>query len=97
MENEALKKFLLYGLAAIVLGLLVIIVPLITFAEFNVLGSFSVVQSFSNGFRGIEGTSPLGTSRSGIDYLLVLVFSFVIAASAYAVVKRRMDVFQTMN
>ena len=87
-----MKKLLLYGLTAIVLGLLVIIVPLITFAEFNVLGSFSVVQSFSNGFRWIEGTSPLGTSSSGIDYLLVLVFSFVIAASAYVVVKGRMHV-----
>lgn len=87
-----MKKTLLYLLAAVVLGILVTIVPLITVAQIGSTGNRqneSYTSLLRKSLGQLEGQYDLKTSsgNSDIEFLTV---SFVIALVAYILVKYRM-------
>jgi hypothetical protein len=92
METYTLKKTLLYSGVAIVLGLLLTLVPLITLAEFrpeNHYDTTAHIQSFSGQMKRLEGTYGLDKpAYTGVD-LQVLGVCFTVALVIYLFFKRR--------
>jgi hypothetical protein len=88
METDTLKKILLYSAVAVVLGLLLTLVPLITLAEFR--AENSAVYSFQAKMREIETPTYGGDTQTFSAYVLdVLAISFAIALVVYVLFKRR--------
>jgi hypothetical protein len=80
MEAKTLKKILLYSLVAMVLGLSLVLVPLITISEATTTDYF-LMPSLSNRLEKIEGKySP----DADVAFFAI---SFVIALVAYLLVK----------
>jgi hypothetical protein len=84
-----LKKTLLYSVTAVVLGLLLTIVPLMTSAETRAGNYYGIPKSFSQGFTKLEG-SRLGEPKPVNADLEILAISFTIALVTYILFKRRM-------
>jgi hypothetical protein len=87
-----MKKTVLYLGAAVILGVLITVVPLVTIAE---IGNENIAtqtgpapSSVSKGFGQLEGQVSPETSLSDRD-LAVLAISFVIALAAYALTTHR--------
>ena len=90
METGTLKKILLYSAVAVVLGLLLTLVPLITLAEFRPENHYSVFYSLSEKMGEIEKpTYDRDTSAFSAYNLDILAISFVIALVVYVLFKRR--------
>jgi len=84
MEADTLKKILVYSAVAVVLGLALTLVPLITITlAVRVENHFVMRRSVPEGLEQLEGPN-----HSTSD-MKILAFSFVIASVAYLLFKRR--------
>lgn len=90
METDTLKKILVYLAVAVVLGLFLMLVPLITIAEIRFENNYVMSRSLWEGFEKLEDNRFLGTSQYSDAGLEVLVISFVIALVVYVLFKRRL-------
>lgn len=77
------KKILIYVLVAVVTGVLTVMVPVITLVE--VKSGLTVRESF----QGLDASYMLGTTRSDVSDLTVLVIGFAVALSAYLLTRRK--------
>lgn len=85
-----MKRTLLYSIAALILGLVLTLVPLVTFAELKTEesdGRFLFGPSLEN-FVDHYG---LDSSRYSFVDLEIFTISFVIALSVYALFKHRIS------
>ena len=92
MEMDSLKKILLYSVVAVVLGLLLTLVPLITLAEFRAENQYDgrpYVQSFPEGMKRLDGTYGLDTPAYSTADLQVIGVCFAIASVVYVLFRRR--------
>jgi branched-subunit amino acid ABC-type transport system permease component len=91
----ALRKILLYSVVAVVLGLLLILIPLITLADIRTEKDFqygppSYLESLPEQLRKLEGASNgLNKPAYSTADLQILVISFAIALVVYLLFKRR--------
>ena len=92
METDTLKKILLYSGVAVVLGLLLTLVPLITLAEFRTENHYDATlyaQSLPERMKRLEGTYGLDTPAYSTANLQVLGVCFAIALVVYVLFRRR--------
>jgi hypothetical protein len=85
------KRLLIYLATAVVLGVLAMVAPLITLAEFRHEEFTATSPWIRANFRGLEGYDNLATSNSDVPGFTVLTVSFVIAMIAYLMVRRRIQ------
>jgi hypothetical protein len=88
LEARRMKKTLLYIAIAVILGLSLTIVPLITLAEIKTGDTYVMPQSLSGQLEKLEGSHANMTSSNATD-VEVLGVSFVIALVVYVVFKPR--------
>jgi len=92
MEMSTLKKILLYSGVAVVLGLLLTLVPLITLAEFRAENHYDTpvyAQSLSERMKSLEGTYALYKPAFSTTDVQVLGVCFAIASVVYVLFRRR--------
>jgi len=93
MEANTLRRTLLYSAVAVVIGLLLTLVPLITLAEIKAgYNHYAMPSSLSQRMETLEGARAhfdADTPRYSAYDLEILAFSFVIALVAYVLFKRR--------
>jgi len=92
MEMDTLKKILLYSGVAVVLGLLLTLVPLITLAEFRAENHYDALlhaQSLPEQMKRLEGTYCLDKPAYSTADLQVLGVCFAIALVVYVLSRRR--------
>ena len=89
MEAETLKKILLYSLVAMVLGLSLMLVPLITISKVKANDYLLMPEQLSKELQGIEGTYQEKIEAIYCQNVEVGIFaiSFVIALVVYLLVK----------
>jgi len=85
-----LKRTLLYSIAALILGLVLILVPLVTFAELKTEESNGRFL-FGTSLEKLEGYYCLDSPRYSFVDLEIFTISFVIALSVYALFKHKMS------
>ena len=83
-----LRKPLVYSTVAIVVGLLLVLVPLITVVGTGSENHNGTLESFSRGLQGLDGSTS-GSSKSSTSDVESLVLSFVIAIVAFMFFRRR--------
>jgi hypothetical protein len=83
------KRLVIYIASAVVLGVLVMVAPLITFAEFRHEGFMATSPWIRSNLRGLEGYDSLAASNSDVPGFTILTVSFVVAMIAYLLVSRR--------
>lgn len=83
-----MRKVLLYIITAVVLGLLMTLVPLVTFAKITPTHTDAEAYLFSKSLRALEGIRASTPTYSHAD-VEVLVISFVVALIVYILFKRR--------
>lgn len=84
-----MKKILLYSAVAVVLGLLLTLVPLITLAEIRAEDHYAMLGSFCEQLEKLEGPRGLGGPKYSAADVEVFAISFVIALVVYVLFKRR--------
>ena len=84
-----MKKILLYSAAAVVLGLLLMLVPLITLAKIRPNHYHAMRNSLSEKLETLDGTYDFGGSKYSAADVKVFAISFVVALVAYMLFKRR--------
>ena len=92
METDTLKKILLYSVVAVVLGLSLTIVPLITLAEFRTENHYDTplyAKAFSEGMKNLEGAHGLDKPAYSIADFEALGVCFAIALVVYLLFRRR--------
>lgn len=92
-----MKKVLLYSLVAMVLGLSLMLVPLITVSNVKAISYFPMPEQLSKELQGIEGMNKEGiedTYRQKLEMIYsqnteveIFAISFVIALVVYLLVK----------
>jgi hypothetical protein len=83
------KRLLIYVASAVVLGILMMVIPLITFAEVS-HETFAPTSLWLNqNIRGLEGYSSLSEPNSDSFGFTVLVVSFVVSMVVYLFVRHR--------
>ena len=85
-----MNKILVYSAVAVVLGLMLIIVPLITLAEIIAENHYAPVGSFCKELEKLEGTYGLDAPKYSAADLEIFAISFVIALVVYVLFKRRL-------
>ena len=88
VEAAYLDKTLLYLVAAITTGLLLVLIPLIGLAEMVTEDSYSIPQSLSRQLEKLEGFQMDKTGHSALS-LEILFLGFAAALSVYFLSKRR--------
>jgi hypothetical protein len=83
-----LKKILFYSAVAVVLGLFVILVPLVTFAETTTENDYAMPQTLNKRLERLEGYVADEPKCSSSD-VEALAFSFVVASVVYLLFKRK--------
>jgi hypothetical protein len=83
------KRLLVYVASAVVLGILVTVIPLITFAEVRHESFIPSSPWLNENIRGLEGYSSLGAPNSDSFGFTILVVSFVVAMVVYLFVRHR--------
>lgn len=86
-----MRKGLLYLTISAAVGLLVILMPVFTFAAIGDGDDLQVVESLSRGLRGLEGAYSLTAPRSPISDLEVLIVSFAVALFVYLLTRRKLS------
>lgn len=84
-----MRKMLLYMATAVILGLLMTLVPLVTFAKITPSHVDTEAYLFSKSLRELEGVRVDKPTYSYAD-IEVLAISFVAALIVYLLFKRRM-------
>ncbi|MBX5328757.1 MAG: hypothetical protein QHH18_05465 [Candidatus Bathyarchaeota archaeon] len=83
-----MRKVLLYAVTAVILGLLITLVPLVTFAKITPAHTDAEAHVLSKSLRDLEGLRADTPTYSHAD-IEVLAISFVVALIAYILLKRR--------
>ncbi|MDH5374245.1 MAG: hypothetical protein OEZ21_02270 [Candidatus Bathyarchaeota archaeon] len=83
-----MKRALLYSIAALILGLVLTLVPLVTFAELKTKESIGRFLSGTS-LEKLEGYYCLDSLRYSFVDLEIFTISFVIALSVYALFKHK--------
>lgn len=81
MEAARLRRAWIYSILAIIVGLLLILVPLITLASVKAENHIAILES-------LDGSSS-DKSKSGTSEVESLALSFVIAVVAFMFLRRR--------
>jgi hypothetical protein len=92
METDTLKKILLYSGVAVVLGLVLTLVPLITLAEFRAENHYDAtlyVQALPGQMKRLEGTYGSDKPAYSTADLQILGACFAIAVVVYVLFRRR--------
>ncbi len=84
-----MKRLLIYLASAIVLGVMAMVVPLLTFAEFRHEEFTTTFPWIRANFRGLEGYDSLTAPNSDVPGFTVVTVSFVIAMIVYLLVRRK--------
>jgi hypothetical protein len=84
-----LRKTLLYLTSAIIIGLLVVFVPLVTVAEINAENTISPSAYTQEGLKTLDRTQFVDASRIPPNEVEALAISFFIALAAYILFKRK--------
>jgi branched-subunit amino acid ABC-type transport system permease component len=88
MEARHLRKTLLYTAVAVVLGLSMTLIPLVTLAELKPENHYAMPHSFSRALEGLEG-AHVNVQTSSTEDVEVLAVSFAVAFAVYVLFKRR--------
>ncbi len=88
MEAPTLKKILSYSILAVILGLALVLLPLITVAEIRPQNSYLLPESLSGRFKQVEGVYYDVPQSSSSD-VQVFAVSFLMALVAYLLVRRK--------
>lgn len=83
------KRLLIYVVSAVLLGILVTVIPLITFAEVKHESFIPTSPWLNENIRGLEGYSSLGTPNSDSFGFTILIVSFAVAMVVYFFVRHR--------
>jgi hypothetical protein len=83
------KRLIIYIASAVVLGVLVMVAPLITFGELRHEGFMVTSPWIRSSLRGLEGYDNLASSNSDVPGFTVVTIGFVVAMIAYLLVRRR--------
>jgi hypothetical protein len=86
------KRLLIYVASAVVMGILVTVIPLITFAEVKHESFVPTSPWLNKNIRGLEGYSnlgTLGTPNSDSFGFTILIVSFVVSMVVYLFVRHR--------
>jgi hypothetical protein len=83
------KRLSIYLVSAVALGVLAMMIPLVTFAEFRHEEFAPTSPWIRANLRGLEGYDNLATSNSDVPGFTILSVSFVIAMIVYLLVRRR--------
>lgn len=83
------KRLLIYLASAVVLGILVTVIPLITFGELRHESFVPTSPWVNQNIRGLEGYSNLGAQNSDSFGFTILAVSFVVAMVVYLFVRHR--------
>jgi hypothetical protein len=92
MGDEKMKKTLLYLLSAVILGILITIVPLITIAQIesgNKNPNQSYEQSLGQGLKQLDKGNGSNNSNADNSDVVILAISFTIALIAYGLVEHK--------
>lgn len=96
-REETVKKVLVYLISAVVLGLLVVLVPLITVVTIEPV-SFTRANSLSEGMKTLDKQAFDSNSQTQtlapVAAPAIPVTSFVVALVAYVVLKRKSAIFE---
>ena len=83
------KRLLIYVASAVVLGILMMVIPLITFAEVSHESFVPTSLWLNENIRGLEGYSSLSQPNSDSFGFTVLIVSFVVSMIVYLFVRHR--------
>jgi hypothetical protein len=83
-----LNKALTYFIAAVLLGLLTTLAPLVAFAGLHGDNGIFRTGLVPRSLRGLEGSETLKTGVSGLE-VDILTVSFLVASIAYLLFRRR--------
>ncbi len=92
MEAAALRKALIYSVFAVLLGLLVVLVPLVTLAEIGAQDHHKPNELFSERLEQLDGRTP--DNRSSTSDVESLALSFIIVLAAFVFLRRRKPQFE---
>jgi hypothetical protein len=85
-----LRKMVLYVTIGTVVGLFIMLVPIISLAEFQTQNHFLSRSTFSDDLRRLDGSFGLNASVPSFSDLGILVASFAVATFVYFLVKRKL-------
>jgi hypothetical protein len=88
-EHALRKTLLLYPTSAVVLGLLLVLVPLVTVAEITPENAMSPSAFAQEGLKALDRTQFVDASRIPRNEVAALAISFFLALVAYALFKRK--------
>ena len=88
MEANALKQVLVYSVLAVVLGLALVLVPLVTLAEIGTQNRSGLPEALSLKFREVE-SSPSNEPKVSESDVEVLGLCFVLALVTYVLSRRK--------
>lgn len=92
LEAAALRKALIYSVFAVLLGLLLVLVPLVTLAEVGAQDHYKPNELFSERLEQLDGRTP--DNRSSTSDVESLALSFIIVLVAFVFLRRRKPQFE---
>jgi len=90
MEDHNLKKTIGYSMAAVFLGIVLTLIPLIVLAEPKPLDLHMTLNSITPQLKALEGYASVKRTANLTDVAAVLSVSFIVASVGYVFFKRRM-------
>jgi hypothetical protein len=88
-----LKRTQAYSVAAVVLGLILVLVPIVALSQINQASNGALTQSAREGLKELEGSRVDNSSFASVEpsyELQLLAVCFVVVFVVYVLVKRRM-------
>jgi hypothetical protein len=92
LEAAALRKALVYSVFAILLGLLLVLVPLVTLAGIGAQDNYKPNELFSERLEQLDGRTS--NNRSSTSDVESLALSFIIVLAAFVFLRRRRPQFE---
>jgi preprotein translocase subunit SecG len=90
MENHNLKKTIGYSIAAVFLGIVLTLIPLIVLAEPKPLDLHMMLNSVTPQLKALERYANSKRTANLTDVTIILSVSFIVASVGYVFFKRRM-------
>lgn len=88
-----MKRKQAYSVAAVVLGLILVLVPIVALSQINQASNGALTQSAREGLKELEGSRVDNSSFASVEpsyELQLLAVCFVVVFVVYVLVKRRM-------
>lgn len=88
-----MKRTQAYSVAAVVLGLILVLVPIVALSQINQASNGALTQSAREGLKELEGSRVDNSSFASVEpsyELQLLAVCFVVVFVVYVLVKRRM-------